>query len=209
VDRSQRPARCSTNWSTADLSRGPAPGQPMRKLFELTPAAHRCLNRLKHGCRPHRTRCSNCSPPAIATIPAPAHAPSQVPLGASVARPLEGRSAPRPYWRPTSPSAAHPRGRSSVFRGGPPMIQGAGARRQQPPARSARRGPWGTRVWRGGYLGGISTRLIAWITPLDARTSGVTTRAPPTRTTFLRTRTSRRGPASVRIDRLLTTRAAG
>ena len=55
---------------------------------------------------------------------------------------------------------------------------------------------------------GISTLLMTWITPLDAATSGVITRAPPTSTLPSRTRTPTRWPLSVLIELRLTTFAA-
>jgi hypothetical protein len=59
------------------------------------------------------------------------------------------------------------------------------------------------------YWGGISTRLMAWITPFEVRTSAWTTRAPPTRTVPPRVLTFTRWPARVSIDRSLATRLAG
>ena len=59
-------------------------------------------------------------------------------------------------------------------------------------------------VWR--Y--GIRTRLMAWMIPLDVRTSAVTTFARFTNTLRPRTRIFTRLPLSVLIDERLTTRLA-
>ena len=52
---------------------------------------------------------------------------------------------------------------------------------------------------------GIRTRLMTWITPLDAAMSGVVTRALSRKTFEPRTRTSTRAPLTVLIDDRLTT----
>src|SRR3954467_7637001 len=59
-----------------------------------------------------------------------------------------------------------------------------------------------------GHQLGISTLLMTWMTPLDARTSGTVTRAPPTYTLPWRTFTGTRCPLSVLIELRLTTRLA-
>src|SRR3954465_12121718 len=58
----------------------------------------------------------------------------------------------------------------------------------------------------GGY--GIRTRLMTWMTPLDARTSAVTTFDRFTNTFWPRTRIFKRLPLSVLTDERLTTRLA-
>src|SRR5215208_396086 len=58
----------------------------------------------------------------------------------------------------------------------------------------------------GGY--GMRTRLMTWMTPLDARTSAVTTFERFTNTFWPRTRIFTRLPLSVLIEERLTTRLA-